>query len=256
MESGASEEKAANPLPVPELLPTLPKVVPPVATTARKKTPQTFVGKQMAKFVKEKRASSLPNVKKVDDARVDEHKRRSTSPIDSSRDRAGDIKEGAVGKKERSDVLAGKRKRDEKRKESPVFTSSESDDGRRKKRIADYSSSSSEDGPQRGRSTVPIQTSSRKLTRPEMKLNGYANNHRLSVRGPQRDPVVMRDRYEELFPAYQQLTRKLAKVHRAAEDGEDMGMGREVVEGMVEKWQRWHAELAGIRVCFGDGEGR
>ncbi|KAK8846784.1 hypothetical protein IAR55_005872 [Kwoniella newhampshirensis] len=66
------------------------------------------------------------------------------------------------------------------------------------------------------------------------------------------DPEALRDRYEELFPAYQQLTKKLIKVHQAAESGLDVGIGEEGVGVMVRKWERWHKELAEIRRWFGE----
>ncbi|WWD22156.1 hypothetical protein CI109_106645 [Kwoniella shandongensis] len=70
--------------------------------------------------------------------------------------------------------------------------------------------------------------------------------------GSHPDPEALRDRYEELFPAYEQLTKKLMKVHKAAESGEEVGFGEEEVAKMVGKFERWHKELAEIRRWFGE----
>jgi len=267
--SSSSEEKASVPIPEPLPTPAKTAVVSPAPASApisKKKTAQTLIGKQMAKFAKEKRASSMPNVKKADGtatprtANGREH--HSTSPVNDHRDREKAVE--AEETKEKLEVGNSKRKRDEKekRKSSPVYTSSESDAAPKRKRTPEYSSSSG-DEPKRRRSPAPAPAKShtRKPPTPELTLNGHTHTHtRTHVhaptpRQPGRDPETMRDRYEELFPAYQQLTEKLARVHRAAEDGEDVGVGKEEVGKMVGKWGRWHAELAGIRVWFGEGEG-
>ncbi|ORY20709.1 hypothetical protein BCR39DRAFT_554905 [Naematelia encephala] len=71
---------------------------------------------------------------------------------------------------------------------------------------------------------------------------------------PEPEPQQLRERYDELFPAYQLLTKRLAKVHAAAEgSGEPAGVGVEEVEKMVSKWEKWHNELAGIRRWFAEG---
>lgn len=71
------------------------------------------------------------------------------------------------------------------------------------------------------------------------------------------DPEDLRDRYEELYPAYQQMTLKLIALHRAAE-GVELGDGDATIipekmdlAKMVKKWERWHNELMGIRRWFG-----
>jgi hypothetical protein len=78
------------------------------------------------------------------------------------------------------------------------------------------------------------------------------------------DPVALRDRYEELYPAYHLMTQRLVKAHATTaaellEEGEigyDEAVGHEVVKReelatMVKKWEKWHHELAGIRRWFG-----
>ncbi|WVQ84082.1 hypothetical protein IAT38_006227 [Cryptococcus sp. DSM 104549] len=69
---------------------------------------------------------------------------------------------------------------------------------------------------------------------------------------PPADADALRDRYEELFPAYQQLTDKLSRVHTAAERGEAEGVDKAGLEKMVGKWRKWHKELAEIRRWFGE----
>ncbi|OCF37515.1 hypothetical protein I316_00640 [Kwoniella heveanensis BCC8398] len=67
------------------------------------------------------------------------------------------------------------------------------------------------------------------------------------------DPESLRERYEELFPAYQQLTKKLAKVHQSAESEAGLqGVSEEEVGKLVKRWEKWHNELAEIRRWFGD----
>lgn len=65
------------------------------------------------------------------------------------------------------------------------------------------------------------------------------------------DPDRLRDRYEELYPAYQQLTQKLAAAHEAAERDQVYTPLAET-ERMVAKWEKWHAELSQIRLSFGE----
>ena len=246
MMNGASpssnEDKAlvqtTEPLPIPPKIVCLTAVP---ATATKKKTPQTIIGKQMAKFAKDKRASSMPNVKKAAVAVQVRTERKSTSP----RIKADQKVSLVEGKKERVEERNGKRKRElSKTKDSPIYTSSESGSGSKKKRSLIYSSS--EDEPSRGRSPAPV-TAKRKSPPPEFKLNGH--QHAQTA----RDPEVMRDRYEELYPAYEQLTRKLTRIHCIAEDDGTVDAGREEVERMVGKWKKWHAELAAIRIWFGEG---
>jgi len=244
--SSSSEEKAPKPTTKP--LPKPPKAALKPVPVVKRKSPQSLINKQKAKFAQEKRASSMPNVKKDEGGRADGMKHRSASPVKELREKGDviEVKEKRESKKEKVEGGNGKRKRDEpKRKDSPIYTSSEagSTSEPKKKRTPDYSSSS-EDEPLRGRSVVPVQAN-RKQPPPELKLNGHAHLP------TERDPETMRDRYEELFPAYEQLSKKLAKVHRAAESGVSVDIGKEKVEKMVKKWEKWHEELSGIRMWFG-----
>ncbi|WVQ76814.1 hypothetical protein IAR50_006488 [Cryptococcus sp. DSM 104548] len=72
-----------------------------------------------------------------------------------------------------------------------------------------------------------------------------------SSRSAQRDPDRLRDRYEELYPAYQKLAEKLSRVHHAAEAGEELGVSELEIRKMAGKWERWHMELSDIRKWFG-----
>lgn len=63
----------------------------------------------------------------------------------------------------------------------------------------------------------------------------------------------MRERYEELYPAYQQLARKLTAIYQDCEDVEVEGklsVSTEEVAKMAARWKKWHAELAEIRQWF------
>ncbi|WVQ69040.1 uncharacterized protein L199_007252 [Kwoniella botswanensis] len=151
-----------------------------------------------------------------------------------------------------------------------------------------------EEGEIRGRPIIKTRrnsspTSKRKSPPPELKLNG-ANTDTSTKSGPSRSTAVskdnhpvsaplpntnkktnginqldrpdqeaLRDRYEELYPAYQQLTKKLSRIHQAAESGmkvnneneDDNGITDEnELNKLVGKWQKWHNELEGIRRWF------
>ena len=222
--SSSSEEKLSV------ILPTPPKSAPLPTTMSAlpgKKKPQGLIGKQMAKFQKEKRASSLPNVKKVDGTASPRHR----SPMVQH---DGDV----------AYVPGSTTKAKRKRSDSIGYTSSESEDQAEKRKRG----SSVE--PRNHRPSPPLTSPSasrgraRKLPPPELKING----HHTHV----RDPEMMRDRYEELFPAYEQLTKRLARLHKAAEGGQEVEVRKEEVEKMVGKWTKWHEELADIRMWFGE----
>jgi len=206
---------------------------------------QIATSKQIAKFKLEanKRSSSLP-VRQKQDSPSSSH---SELPIKEDRQRQGS-------------VVKGKRKREEpekkKRMASPTFTSSDESDEPEKERGRPTKRKTSFDGKSNGTSV------------PSPKINGHAD---LPLTAPIKDPEMLRDRYEELFPAYQQLTRKLVELHQVAstvkvgedeDDGEEegevvslsMGIKQEDVEKMVKKWNRWHTELEDIRRWFGEGE--
>ncbi|WVW78677.1 hypothetical protein I302_100637 [Kwoniella bestiolae CBS 10118] len=144
-----------------------------------------------------------------------------------------------------------------------------------------------EEGEIRGRPTTKIRrnsspTSKRKPPPPELKLNGSSSaagsskstmtstpasanidHHPVSAPLPRTngisqidrpDQESLRDRYEELYPAYQQLTKKLSRIHQAAESGMkvdgDAGTDEVELNRLVGKWQKWHNELEGIRRWF------
>ena len=76
--------------------------------------------------------------------------------------------------------------------------------------------------------------------------------HAPTVYRSERDSETMRDRYEELFPAYQQLIGRLARIMEDIERGETATYGKQDVEILVKKYEKWHAELSGIRIWFDD----
>ncbi|WRT64970.1 uncharacterized protein IL334_001911 [Kwoniella shivajii] len=69
---------------------------------------------------------------------------------------------------------------------------------------------------------------------------------------PEPDQEKLRDRYEELYPAYQLLTKRLSKIHQAAETGLNVDMDQQEVSKLVNKWEKWHNELQGIRRWFSE----
>jgi hypothetical protein len=122
-----------------------------------------------------------------------------------------------------------------KSRASPDYSSSEGEAPRKRPAAKDIPR----------KAAASASTSSRKAAPPELKLNGH--------RGEPPDPEALRERYEELFPAYEQLSRKLAKLHRdaeAEEEGEVVEMNDKELAKMVARWEKWHAELEGIRRWF------
>lgn len=81
---------------------------------------------------------------------------------------------------------------------------------------------------------------------PEMTVN------LASRRSQPADPEALRDRYEELYPAYNLLANKLSKIHQMAESGEEVGSSEAEIKKMVGKWEKWHKELTEIRRWFGE----
>lgn len=189
---------------------------------------------------------------------------RSDSSEKSSRSGVGDS--GTKGKIEK------KRKRE--RMPSPSFTSSEEEEdgdeadksrGRAKQRLSNPASSiATSTAPPLSPTTKPIPMPSfqkRKSPPIPLEFKHQPKSTTPSTVSSERpdDPEDLRDRYEELYPAYQLLTRKLMALHQTAE-GVEVGDGEVVVlpskgelEKMVGKWERWHKELSGIRRWFGTG---
>ncbi|WVF70010.1 hypothetical protein IAT40_004796 [Kwoniella sp. CBS 6097] len=165
-----------------------------------------------------------------------------------------------------------------KRRYSESSRSEEEEDGaiREDKVGGDENGVEEEEGEIRGRPKIKISpTHKRKPPPPELKLDGATPPNSASASKPQAtvphpasappahvssvkdrepDPESLRERYEELFPAYQQLTKKLAKVHQSAENGGAglQGLSEDEVGKMVKRWERWHHELGEIRRWFGD----
>lgn len=283
--SGSSEQvetppPVPTPLPPPTVVPSSPALpaaasTPPKKDKPKKKEALGLIGKQKAKFAaeKERRASSLPNVKKVDVVASPRPDRISADTASiSSKSSKSDTKPDPKPMAREPKVVKRKREEDIVRKTqgaSPACTNSseesrgrstvpkpvmaDPDDKAKKKSRAsvDYSSSD-EDAPRKRSSTEDIprkrphaSTSKRKPPPPELELNGH--------REEPPDPEALRERYEELFPAYEQLSRKLAKLHRdaeAEEEGEVVEMDDKELAKMVARWEKWHRELEGIRRWF------
>ncbi|ORX34421.1 hypothetical protein BD324DRAFT_683372 [Kockovaella imperatae] len=103
--------------------------------------------------------------------------------------------------------------------------------------------------------TSSIPTFKRKAPPPVLDLGEARNGaSQTEPKTSRPDEESLRDRYEELFPAYQLYTKKLVKIQEALDHGEEGEVVDEVeVERMVKKWQKWHRELEDIRRWFGDG---
>jgi hypothetical protein len=224
----------------------------------------------MAKFRAEaKRAGSLPNVNREEGlaspraATVAETKTPS-SPVESLADKLKERQERirrearrTKAESEKSEEERGRPREPVKREAYPVKEKPRNDKRKRdefkgendlsmkKKSARDYSSSDEALVDERPK----IPSFKRKSRPPSLDLEPTS-------RSPP-DPEAMRDRYEELFPAYQLLTRRLVNLHSAAEgiqlgDAEAEVVSKEEVGKMVNKWERWHTELAGIRRWFGE----
>lgn len=281
--SGSSEQvetppPVSAPLPPATVAPSSPALPPAASTPPKKDKPKKkealgLIGKQKAKFAAEKRASSLPNVKKVDGTASPRLDRvpadtGSTSSKSSKSDTKADAKPAAaeprVVKRKREEAIARTTKAaspastnssEESRGRStvPKLVKVNGDDRTKKKsRTSPDYSSSDEDAPRKKPTTKDIprkaasaSTSHRKPAPPELKLNGH--------RDEPPDPEALRERYEELFPAYEQLSKKLAKLHRdaeAEEEGEVVEMDGKELAKLVARWEKWHGELEGIRRWF------
>ncbi|KAI9635404.1 uncharacterized protein MKK02DRAFT_32836 [Dioszegia hungarica] len=181
----------------------------------------------------------------------------------------------------RSDEKGSGKKRKRGRHPSPSFTSSEDEDeedsrrGRAKQRNRPAPKSTLPKLPPPDAATLaamdalppsrPIANFTKRKSPPQP-LDLHSPTQQTKSRTPSTtaselerpdDPEDLRDRYEELYPAYQILTTKLIGLHRAAEGVElgeadiEMLPTKEEMEKLVKKWERWHKELAGIRRWFG-----
>ncbi|KAK4686585.1 hypothetical protein P7C73_g3552, partial [Tremellales sp. Uapishka_1] len=234
--SSASSERnhpqAPVSVPQPVARPAPPK---PTKKTATGGPPLTKASKQIAIFKAEsqKRSSSLPSSKPPEGM---------ASPRPSVKSLGDGVKVGSKGKEAEKEKENGKRKREEeaparkKRMASPAFTSSSSeaeDRGRKPTK-------------KNGASTAvvsPMPTPAKPISKAKPPQ-------------PPRDPESLRERYEELFPAYQQLATKLVELHHRCSEGEEGGeeegevVDKVELEKMVGKWQKWHKELSEIRSWF------
>lgn len=241
---------------------------------------KSVFSKQLNKFRAEKRAASLPNGKGEKGVASP---RLASTPIPSA------SKHPAVpsARKERSTSaekdkeMEKNRKPSGKRRSSRDYSSSEGESdaepappskakkarevdqpakSTKKRPSPDYSSSTDEDRP-RGRSakrsSPPPPTTSKTATHTPTKINGFSTASSSSTSSaPPRSAEDMRERYEELFPAYQQLTKKLVGVYQDCEDVEEegeVGLSKDEVAKMAQRWQKWHNELEGIRQWFDGG---
>jgi hypothetical protein len=196
--------------------------------------------------------------------------KRSTAAVpDKARSDVSDkSSSGRSGGQDDGDKAALTKKRKRERHPSPAFTSSEDGGededmrGRAKHRTVSKKPAQPIPGPAKTQSPPPRPMPSfqkRKSPPVPLDLKNQPKSRTPSTVSSERpdDPEDLRDRYEELYPAYHLLTIKLSALHRAAEG---MEIGEEAVEvlpstaemeKMVKKWERWHMELAGIRKWFG-----
>lgn len=244
---------------------------------------KTVIGRQLDKYRAEKRAASLPNSKSENG---------STPPRVPSSHASGSSKLAAgsstINARDRSDS-DGTEKTASRRPAKRSQTPSDDEDAERPRKLTaaerrrvskkpspDYSSSTDEDA-HRGRqpvkrSTPPARSSqptTTKASSPQRSpvfakgkydrngsFDGKTNGHTsptASALVPPKSPESMRERYEELYPAYQQLARKLTAIYQDCEDVEVEGRlsnSTEEVAKMAARWKKWHAELAEIRQWF------
>ena len=213
----------------------------------------SLIGKQKAKFAAEKRAASLPNVRKdvIASPRPDE---APVQPLPSRQDSKPIARAVGGAKKWKAQHLDGAgsssdssedgRGRALKRTARPQIVQSRVT--KKSKATRDYSSSSSDESVILANTSV--QTFARKAPPTPLKLNG---NTPPDDKKP--DPEELRERYEELFPAYEQLSRKLAKLHQDAEADDfeqEVEIDNQELQKLVSRWNRWHAELSSIRNWF------
>ena len=218
----------------------------------------------------------LPKVPRTDKSdKAEKDKTDSASKAEKAEKSAKVEKKEKLAKVEKTEPKPVKRKRDDdivaapRRPPSPASThSSEETRGRSKqakpvrssaqangdeskkkgpRKSRDYSSSSEDE---KGSRPLKFDRIARKppaplAAPPTASVYGRAN-------GPP-DPEALRERYEELFPAYQLLSHKLAKIHRDAEteeEGQVVEMDEKELTKLVTRFEKWHRELEGIRKWF------
>lgn len=222
---------------------------------------KTVFSRQLDKFRAEKRAASVPSAR---------GERETASPRPSAAAAAAPVASGSkyVSKKaaaaearegSTSSSSERKRKPSGNRRNSRQYTSSASpsDKSGRKRASPDdeesssSSSSDSDDDHRRGRGahrgTPP------KKKHATAQVNGHGPHH---GRRP-RSPDSMRERYEELYPAYELLTKKLTTIYQDCEDVElegHLNTTTEEVAKLAARFQKWHNELQDIRQWFADDD--
>lgn len=232
---------------------------------------KSVFSKQLDKFRAEKRAASLPNGKaengvaspRLASSTVSNPAKQATVPARKDRSTSGE--------KEKNP------KQSVKRRSSRDYSSSEEDSDAEpappakatkmkagtlvtapsKKRPSPDDYSSSEEEQPRGRPSkrpTPPSSHSKAPAHTPVKSNGHTSTSPSSTKSAlPKSPDDMRERYEELFPAYQLLTKKLVGVYQDCEDVEvedDLNVTKAEVAKMAQRWQKWHNELEGIRQWF------
>lgn len=133
---------------------------------------------------------------------------------------------------------------------SPDYSSSTDEDshrGRPAKRPSPSFTASSLDPTPASTSKSEVSTTDRERTTPATQPAP------VTLSPPFKTSEEMRDRYEELYPAYEQLAQKLTVVYQDCESVEAIGAVHydvEEIERLAKKWQKWHAELEQIRQWF------
>lgn len=248
---------------------------------------KTVIGRQLDKYRAEKRAASLPNGKA--DSRGTSPPRVISTPhasgSSSSKAAAGLSTSAKARESSTSDeknppksTKPTKVRRDSKRSHTPSESEDEKEERPKKMTAAekrrasklpspDYSSSTDEEAhAHRGRPIAKRSSPPPAKPSPSAKANAKANGHAhvhvsTTANGhssppptpPLKSPEEMRERYEELYPAYQQLARKLTAIYQSCEDVEVEGrlnVSKEEVAKLAARYKKWHTELAEIRQWF------
>jgi hypothetical protein len=274
----------------------------------RKPKATGIIGKQMAKFAKEKRAGSLPNLKAgVASPRLGAEKvvtpvpvlelekveekpkktklelaieaRKAKKEMSRRASEQGSAKEDTASLEVLEEKKGVSKRKAEVEREEPSKRSKSEDRGRGgdtklknipEKPSREYSSSPSTSpepvpkprspikrkSPPPNLNLLPKHKTEASVDVPPPNLTPKSMHHTIPKVEKQKerapDPEIMRERYEELIPAYELLTGRLRRLHEDAQEGE-VGLKQEEVGKLVERWGRWHKELEGIRRWFGEG---
>ena len=261
---------------------------------AKKKKSAGLIGRERAKFAaQQQRASSMPSARATVDvasprleptAASTEPKKAAPASQKRKREEAAAPATGPVSP---ADSSAGTSTSEEARgrgkgvkplESTPLANGHRAEPKKKKKGSRDYSSSESDSEPEatplsRRKGHTDTQSSPvlaprpssipsfKRKAPPELELNGHTNGHTSPPHSKRVRPneETLRDRYEELFPAYQLYTQKLLKIQQELQagnegEGEEEGELVDQVEvgRMVKKWEKWHRELEDIRRWFGE----